>query len=89
MGGSAQLNDAESAALAAAIRPADRAAVITAIARRLGTLPKELAESRGLALAAEAAEGRKIDWLARHIGRSPSLVSRLVIRYSARMQAAV
>jgi hypothetical protein len=83
MPGAVSLDDADRAALAAATRPVDRAAVITAIAKRHGTLPAELAAMRIEDLAAEAAEGRKVIWLAKQIGRSPSLVSRLINRYRA------
>ncbi len=83
-----RLDDADRAALAAANRPVDRAAVITAIARRDGTLPRELADMRDRDLAAEVAEGRKVSWLALMIGRTPSLVSRRVKRHLLRMEGA-
>jgi hypothetical protein len=75
-----RLDDAERAALAAAVRPVDRAAILTAIAKRHGTLDRDLADMRSRALAAEVAEGRKVVWLAAKLGRSPSLVSKLIGR---------
>ncbi len=82
-----RLDDTERAALAAASRPVDRAAVITAIADRLRTLPPDLAIMRSRDLAAEVADGRKVAWLAKKIGRTPSFVSRLVLRYRPTSEA--
>ncbi len=75
-----RLDDAERAALAAASRPVDRAALITRIAKRHGTLDPVLADQRSRDLAAEVAEGRKVLWLASQLGRSPSAVSKMINR---------
>lgn len=82
-----RLDDAERAALAAAVRPVDRAILLTEIAERHG-LDRTLAAMRDEALAAEVAEGRKVVWLAAKLGRSPSLISKLVGRFRAKTEEA-
>ncbi len=82
-----RLDDAERAALAAAVRPVDRAVLLTEIAARRG-LDRTLAAMRDEALAAEVAEGRKVVWLAAKLNRSPSLISKLVGRFRAKEAAA-
>ncbi len=82
-----RLDDAERAALAAAVRPVDRAILLTEIAESRG-LDRTLAAMRDAALAAEVDEGRKVVWLAAKLGRSPSLISKLVSRFRAKEAAA-
>lgn len=76
-----RLNDDERAALAAADRPIDRAVLLTRIADKHGTLCPDLAQMRALALVAEINEGRKVAWLARQIGRSPALITKITRPY--------
>lgn len=71
----------EAALLAEISSPVERACAITAFGRPTGTLPPPLARIRELDLVHLCVkEGRKVIWVAKAVGISPSRVSRIVRR---------